>query len=134
MTEPLVPEPAPSPDPRGPGSSPPSANERPPAQGDPLWILLGPHGLRTGWSILLFAVLLCLFAYIFGTVVSSIVGGVLHIRLAGETASSAIVSEGAWVMALAATLGVLSRIERRRLADYYLAGPAPGAHFCGGWF
>src|SRR6266567_9706 len=103
-----------------------------PQQGDPLWIILGPHGLRAGWSILLFAVLLTLFAYIFGTVISSIVAGVFHIKLAGETASSSIASEGAWVMALAATMAILARIERRRFVDYYLAGPAVGARFVSG--
>lgn len=104
----------------------------PPQQGDPLWLILGPHGLRAGWSILLFVVLLYLFANVIGTLISSLVRGFFHVGLEAETAGSSIVSEGAWVLALALTLAILSRLERRRFVDYYLAGPARGARFLAG--
>ncbi|KAA6458260.1 CPBP family intramembrane metalloprotease [Acidobacteria bacterium AB60] len=107
---------------------------RPPApqQGDPLWLILGPNGLRAGWSIVLFIVLAYFLANVLGTIFSELVRGLLHRQLAGETAGSAIVSEGAWVSALALTLGIVSRLEHRRMGDYYLAGPAMAARFLGG--
>jgi len=97
-------------------------------------MILGPHGLRAGWSILLFVVLLYFLANVFGSTLSSLVSGVFHLQLAGETAGSSIVSEGAWVLALAATMAILSRIEHRRFVDYYLAGPAVAKHFLSGLF
>ena len=138
-----LPEPAPGPSasPADPASPPPAGTEpvprkpwSPPQQGDPLWIILGSHGLRAGWSILLFIVLLYLFANVIGTLLSSVVRGVLHVQLAGETAGSSIVGESAWVLALTLTLAILSRIEHRRLVDYYLAGPAVAARFLSGLF
>src|ERR1700693_4423553 len=62
----------------------------PPEQGDPLWIILGPNGLRAGWSILLFSAIVIILAYVFGTLIASIVSGVFHLELAGETAASSI--------------------------------------------
>ena len=110
----------------------PAHSVSPPEQGDPLWMFLGPQGLRAGWSILLFAALLYLFANIFGTLISSLLTGVFHIELADQTAASSIVSESAWVMALAATMAILARIERRRFLDYNLAGPFATTRFVGG--
>ena len=109
-----------------------SPGPTPPEQGDPLWLILGPQGLRAGWSILLFVVLLYLFANVIGTILSSVVRGLFHVGLEGETAGSSIVSEGAWVLALALTLAILSRLERRRFVDYYLAGPSVGARLLAG--
>jgi len=114
------------------GDAPVPLRPTTPEPGEPLWLILGPQGLRAGWSILLFIVLLYFFANIFGTIFSSIVRGALHVQLEGETAGSAIVSEGAWVAALAVTLLILSFIERRRFVDYNLAGPMVLARFCGG--
>jgi uncharacterized protein len=103
-----------------------------PQQGDPLWMLMGPEGLRAGWSILLFAVLVFLFVNIFGNFASLALTNGLHIQLAAGTAASSAVSESEWVMALAASLAILARIERRRFLDYNLAGPAAVARFAGG--
>jgi membrane protease YdiL (CAAX protease family) len=128
----------PSPDPPGSANAAPARNEpvaaKPaaPQPGDPFWILVGPQGLRSGWSILLFILLIYFFANILGTAFSTIARSVLHLQLEGQTAGSSIVSEGAWVAALALTLFILSRIERRRFVDYYLAGPAVLARFCSG--
>jgi uncharacterized protein len=119
---------------RLPAGNDPAAGKhaRPPQQGDPRWLILGPHGLRAGWSILLFVVLLYFFANVIGTILSSVARGFFHVGLEGETAGSSIVSEGAWVLALALTLAILSRLELRRFVDYYLAGPAVGARFLAG--
>lgn len=115
------------------GDAPVPKRHMTPEPGDPLWVILGPQGLRAGWSILLFIVLLYLLAFVVGTVFSTIARGALHLQLEGETAGSAIVSEGSLVAALALTLFILSRIERRRFVDYYLAGPGVLARFCGGF-
>jgi hypothetical protein len=124
--------------PSGAASAPPVGSEQapltpaPPDQGDPLWLILGPHGLRAGWSILLFAVMLYCLANVIGTFFSAIVSGAFHLQLASESAGSSIVGEGAWVAALTVTMAILSRIEGRRLVDYYLAGPGVPARFLSG--
>lgn len=104
----------------------------PPEQGDPLWMFLGPQGLRAGWCILLFAALLYLFANIFGILISSVVESAFHLQLAGQTAPSSIVSELGWVMSLAVTLAIMARIERRRFFDYHFGGPAGFTRFVSG--
>jgi membrane protease YdiL (CAAX protease family) len=114
-------------------SAPASARPwSPPEQGDPLWIILGPNGLRAGWSILLFSAIVIILAYVFGTLIASIVSGVFQLQLDGETAASSIVSESEWVMAIAAAIAILSRLEHRRFLDYYLAGPAVATRFVSG--
>lgn len=119
--------------PAWPGASEPvPAKPMAPERGDPLWLIVGPQGLRAGWSIPLFVVLLYFFANVIGTIFASVVHNLFHLQVAGETASSTIVSEGAWVAALALTLFLLSRIEHRHVADYYLAGPAALVRFFSG--
>src|SRR5258708_18709119 len=94
-------------------SDPPARNESVPVkssstyeQGDPLWIFLGPQGLRAGWSVFLFAVLLYLFANIFGTFVSFLLANVLHAQPAEESAAFSVMSESPWVLGLAATMAI----------------------------
>lgn len=129
-------------DPGPPFSSAPRAGEPPLPAGndpgeppsalkhrDPLWIIWGAHGLRAGWSILLFVVLLYFFANVTGTLFATVASDVFDMQLQGGTASSTIVSEGAWVSALAVTLLILSRLEHRRLTAYYLAGTAVATRF-----
>src|ERR1700756_1265620 len=113
--DPLDPAPsssgAPSPGPIAPASDE-TISAKPftqPETGNPFWLVLGPQGLRAGWSILLFVILIYLLANILGTFFSSIVRGILHVELAGETAGSTIVSEGAWVASLTVTLAILAR-------------------------
>jgi len=112
----------------GPETIPPPL---PPEQGDPLWMFQGPQGLRAGWSILLFVTLLYFFANVFGTLLSSTLSG-LHVDFADQTAGSSIAGESAWVLALASTLVILARLERRRFFAYHLAGPAAVARFFSG--
>jgi len=119
-------------DPPAGNESAPARSSSPPEQGDPLWMFLGPQGLRAGWSALLFVVLLYLFANIFGIFVSFLLTNVLHVELAEETAASSIVNESPWVLGLAATLAIMARLERRRFLDYYLAGPAAAARLVSG--
>jgi hypothetical protein len=102
-------------------------------QGDPLWMFLGPQGLRAGWSVLLFVALLYLFANIFGTFVSFLLANVLQVQPAEQTAASSVVSESPWVLGLAATMAIMARLERRRFLDYFLTDPAATGRFVSGF-
>lgn len=133
------PEPDASDSPTSRPSNPSAGNESVPAhpsltheQGDPLWMFLGPQGLRAGWSVLLFVALLYLFANIFGTFVSFLLANVFHLQLVEDTAASSMVGESPWVLGLTATVAIMARLERRRFLDYYLAGPAAALRFISG--
>jgi membrane protease YdiL (CAAX protease family) len=91
--------------------------------GDPNWIIFGAQGLRAGWSLLVFGFLLYCFSPICGTILSFFVYDVGHLRITARSPLSTIFGEGQWLAALLLALLVVSRIERRRLSNYNLAGP-----------
>jgi membrane protease YdiL (CAAX protease family) len=93
-----------------------------------LKILLGPQGLRAGWSVLLFVLLLF--------VVSGIAGFVLvNLNLIDQsahfTATATLFGELAQFLGMVAAAAIVALIERRRgnLLAYNLTGPRRSAHF-----
>jgi uncharacterized protein len=132
--EPEIPPPAPAPEPLPPTSSGPDTivpqPEEPEAPYRGLkWIFIGPHGLRSGWSALIFLVLLAAFGSAFGFLFSR-----LHLigRRGGFTPSNAFFSELFQVLALVAAAAVVAVIERRSILDYNLRGPRRTIHFLSG--
>lgn len=117
-----------------PPESAPNPVRQPPQQGDPLWLIVGPHGLRAGWSILLFLALAILSATVFGSVLRS----AIHLRLNSGTALASIAGELPWVLGIFLAMAVLSRLERRHVRDYYLvasnSGVTSARHFAVGAF
>jgi uncharacterized protein len=96
-----------------------------------LRILLGPQGLRAGWSVLAFIIL-------FGIVVA-IVGSIFfRLNLVGKkndfTASSAFFGELASFLAMIGAAAIVALLERRRgnLLAFNLTGPRRLAHFAEG--
>jgi membrane protease YdiL (CAAX protease family) len=102
------------------------------SQGDPNWVVFGSHGLRAGWSLLVFGFLLYFFSPICGTIISFFVYDVGHLRITARSPLSTIFGEGQWLAALLLALLIVSRIERRQLTDYNLAGPKRLALFLAG--
>jgi membrane protease YdiL (CAAX protease family) len=100
--------------------------------GDPNWVVFGAHGLRAGWSLLVFGFLLYFFSPICGTILSFFVYDVGHIRITARSPLSTIFGEGQWLATLLLAGLIVSRIERRRLSDYNLAGPKRLAFFLAG--
>jgi membrane protease YdiL (CAAX protease family) len=96
------------------------------------WTFLGSQGLRAGWSILIFSVLLFLFASAAGFVLVPLhlVDPATHRDF---TASSAFFSELIGFVALVGAAAVVALIERRRsLLAFNLTGPRRTLHFLGG--
>jgi len=92
------------------------------------WIFIGPEGLRSGWSILLFFVLLAGFLKGLATLFLS-----LHlISRGGFTPKTAIFSELFQVIALVAAAALVALIERRTIFDYNLRGSRRVVHFFSG--
>ncbi len=86
------------------------------------WVFFGSHGLRAGWSLLIFAVLLYFLLDLFQVLLSFLVVDVAHLRVYAGTALYTILGEGKRVAAVLASVLIVAAIERRRLADYNLGG------------
>ena len=93
------------------------------------WVFIGPEGLRSGWSVLIFVALLLGF-------MSGL--GFLFVRLhlvsrGGYTPKNAIFSEMFQLISLIAAAAIVALIERRSILDYNLRGSRRLVHFFGGF-
>ena len=93
------------------------------------WVLIGPRGLRAGWSILLFAAAYYLFRLIVGTVFFTV--GLVR-ETSDFSAVSVLFGEMIPLLALLGAAAVMGLIERRRILDYNLTGPSRARHFLSG--
>jgi uncharacterized protein len=94
---------------------------------------IGGQGLRAGWSVVIFALLLILFASIAGMALSSLLAVDSSGKHGGLTASAAFIGELASLLALLGASAFVAFIERRKnLLAYNLTGPRRFPHFLGG--
>jgi uncharacterized protein len=93
------------------------------------WVFIGPEGLRSGWSVLIF------FAFLIGFMIAlSALFARLHlISKGGFTPRNAIFSELFQFIALVAAAAIVAAIERRTILDYYLRGSRRVLHFFSGF-
>jgi membrane protease YdiL (CAAX protease family) len=117
----------------------PSALEPAPPPPEPLEtrvllkILMGPQGLRAGWSVALFAALFFLFAAIAGFLLVT-----LHLvdpKAHHLTAMSALFNEMTLFLGMVAAAAVVALVERRKgnLLAFNLLGPHRGLRFLEGY-
>jgi membrane protease YdiL (CAAX protease family) len=96
------------------------------------WVFIGPNGLRAGWSVAIFMVLmigaLALFGYLLDT--AHLAPRVEHLRVL--TVRMGFLQEVQLVLAIVIAAWLVSKIERRSLLDYNLRGPRPVARFFSG--
>jgi membrane protease YdiL (CAAX protease family) len=93
------------------------------------WFIIGPHGLRAGWSILLFVSMYYLFRMILGTIFYSV--GLIG-DTSDDSASSVLVAELVPFISLFCAALVMAFVEGRRVSSYNLAGPRRLSHFLWG--
>ncbi len=92
-------------------------------------VFLGPQGLRPGWSILVFSVLMVLFTFITGSILSR----ASHLdHKQGFTPFAAFLSELAPFIAMLGAAAIVAAIERRRILDYNLVDASGVRHFFSG--
>jgi uncharacterized protein len=93
------------------------------------WVLLGPRGLRAGWSALLFVTLY----YLLTPIVDTIAVGI-DPSLADQVFSPyrVLVAEFIPFLILAILLVFMARIEHRRVAEYNVADLRRARHFLSG--
>jgi uncharacterized protein len=89
-------------------------------------IFVGPHGLRCGWSILLFYALYYIFRLVIGTLFFS--AGLIGDSIDGS-APSVLIAELIPLLSLVAAAAIAALIEGRSIASYNLAGPCRARNF-----
>jgi uncharacterized protein len=92
-------------------------------------VFIGPHGLRAGWSILLFAGLYYLLREIIGTLFYA--AGLIH-DTPPDSAGAVLIAEFVPFLALVCAALIMVLIEDRRILSYNLAGPRRVRHFVSG--
>jgi uncharacterized protein len=93
------------------------------------WVFLGPQGLRAGWSILLWLVLMGLLLYGLGFVFSEL-GLIRH--GAGFTPRNLLFNEVVSVLGLALAMMAMALVEQRHVLDYNLREGRGPWHFVSG--
>jgi hypothetical protein len=101
----------------------------PPRDRDFDWVFIGPHGLRVGWSLLLFAGLYYLFREVVGTLFFA--AGLIR-DAPPDSAGAVLIAELVPFLSLVAAALVMNLIEDRRILSYNLAGPSRVPHFFSG--
>ncbi len=92
-------------------------------------VFIGPHGLRAGWSLLLFAGLYYLFREVVGTLFYA--AGLIH-DTSVDSAGAVLVTELVPFLSLVAAGLVMVLIEDRRIAGYNLADSCGVRHYLAG--
>jgi membrane protease YdiL (CAAX protease family) len=90
------------------------------------WAFLGDDGLRSGWSALLFVSLYFLISPFLDAIAVTLVPSLAQ---RGFGAFHELVTELIPVTVILVAGLLMARLEHRRLADYFLAGPRPAQHF-----
>ncbi|HEY3703460.1 MAG TPA: CPBP family intramembrane glutamic endopeptidase [Terracidiphilus sp.] len=105
-----------------------------PGAKDLRWVFLGPHGLRAGWSLALFIALLSLALIAFAGIANALFGPFIHAGSRTGTIDpvSSTLEKAVEVLSLLSAVFVMARIERRRVADYYLRSARPITNFLAG--
>jgi membrane protease YdiL (CAAX protease family) len=93
------------------------------------WVFIGPHGLRAGWSVLLFAAMYYLFREVIGTLFYA--AGLIRDEPI-DSALAVMVSELVPFLSLVAAALIMTLIEDRSIQNYNLAGPRRVLHFLSG--
>jgi len=92
------------------------------------WVFIGPNGLRSGWSVLVFIALLIGFMTALAFLFSS-----LHLIARGAfTPKSAIFGELFQLVALLAATAIVALMERRSILEYNLRDSRRIVHFLSG--
>jgi len=96
---------------------------------DVRWALLGPQGLRAGWSVLLFVSLYYLLTPVLDTIAVTLDPALAD---AVFTPTRMLITEFIPFFNLVIVCAIMARIERRRLVDYNLTDGRHARHFFGG--
>jgi membrane protease YdiL (CAAX protease family) len=107
-------------------TSQPSAPDR-----GPRWIFVGPHGIRAGWSMLLFAAVFIGLGYALTLTLRLLMHNQNH-AAAAATPAQGMIGEGLGVLILLAATFVMSRIEHKSVLAYGYQGQARALRFFSG--
>ncbi len=107
-------------------TSQPSATAR-----GPRWIFIGPHGIRAGWSMLIFAAVIVGLVFALRLILRLFVHK--HAQMAGPmTPALGMLGEGIQILLVLAATFVMSRIEHKSVLAYGYQGQARAVRFFSG--
>ncbi|MGH9606558.1 MAG: CPBP family intramembrane glutamic endopeptidase [Terracidiphilus sp.] len=95
-------------------------------------IFIGPQGLRSGWSVLLFLLFTAIFFAAIAVVAGIVTGHKHRGPMTTLTPYIALLGETLQVLAILGAGALVALIERRRILDYNLRGPHRFTNFLGG--
>ena len=98
------------------------------------WMVLGPDGLRVGWSVTLFLVLTILFMIILGGIAAIFLDKGSPSRANQLSPTMALVNEAVQFVAILGAVAICAGIERRRILDYNLTDSRRAFHLISGLF
>jgi hypothetical protein len=92
------------------------------------WVFVGPQGLRSGWSVVIFSAL----AFIFLAALEMMTASVRPAEMGGITAWSELLEKLLETAAVMGAAWLVARMEQRKLTDFNLAGSRRIIHFLSG--
>jgi membrane protease YdiL (CAAX protease family) len=92
-------------------------------------ILFGPHGLRVGWSVVLFFVLSLICMGVLGLIVGLLLHGSMQGKPGEMSPLTSVIQEAVQFLGLFGAALICALIEKRRVLDYNLTGPTRVRHF-----
>jgi membrane protease YdiL (CAAX protease family) len=96
------------------------------------WVFIGGQGLRTGWSVTIFLLLIVIFMGALGAVATVIAKPAHNANASILSLKTAIIVELIQFLALLGAGAVVALIERHHILDYNLSGRWRFIHFMGG--
>jgi len=113
--------------PAEPTAVPPPLPEAP--KRDLRWVFVGQNGIRAGWGVLLFVLVLVALAFLVQTAVHYLVHPKRPSRGAAFTPKLGLISEGLQVFCVFVATAVMALIEKRSVLAYGYQGTARAARF-----
>jgi membrane protease YdiL (CAAX protease family) len=104
-----------------------------PPRGRIRWIFVGAHGIRAGWSFLIFIAVLGAMVGAFGAFAHFVLHHHPQVPKGEMPPGQLLIREVIFLVLTLAATAIMARIERRSLWSYGLAGPRPVGNFAAGW-
>ncbi len=110
----------------------PTPELQPPPHRDARWVFFGPHGLRAGWSMLIFALILVGLGFIVSVIAAHVLHNHPHHPTGALPPWVGLLNEGLQVLLVLIATFVMSRIEHKSVLAYGYQGQARALRFFSG--
>jgi len=109
-----------------------SASPEPPKFRRLRWVFIGDAGLRAGWSVLIFILLMVVLAFPLSFAANAVAKNILHLKKGSFTPAAGLLQELVLVLCMLGSGAIVALIEHRRILDYNLTERRSFPHFLQG--